>query len=106
MPRKRSAEVRRRPQKMALTVDYSQSITTTQKFALVLTNNPKLARWQVHHPHCGDASDFLEQGGCLDFVAAKSAEQLVKSELHLYALAALPDSWSEGDFEVMPCCQG
>ena len=101
---------------MALTVEYSQTITgsnkndmaarATQNFALVLTNNPELPRWQIHHRTCEDASQLRLKGAFVDLISAESPELLVESELRLYALASLKDGRSEKDFEIMPCCKG
>jgi hypothetical protein len=100
---------------MTLTAEYAQTIaassdnptrTAVRHFALVLTNNPELSRWQVHNPQCADASQMRERGAFVDYVSAQCPELLVKNELHLYSLTALQEAWTEQDFQVMPCCKG
>jgi hypothetical protein len=52
-----------------------------KRFALVVTNDPLLTRWQVHKPDCPDVSKLGSGGSFAHFLGAESAEALCNREL-------------------------
>ena len=74
------------------------------RFAVVVTNDPELSRWQIHDSKCGDARTVIQKGGFVDYVSAEAPEKVVANELSIYAVARVPDNWTVADYKIMPCC--
>lgn len=73
-----------------------------KRFALVLTNDPALTRWEVHKSDCPDVRKLSEHGAFANYLTAQSPEELCEREL-----GAFPKiDQSTSDCKIMPCCAG
>jgi len=68
------------------------------RFALVVTNDPTLTRWEVHTSKCAAIQKLLIHGAFAQFLSAESAEALCQVEK-----VSFPEM-SDETCKVMPCC--
>jgi hypothetical protein len=69
-----------------------------QRFAMVVTNDPALTRWEVHRYDCPDTRKLAAHGAFVQYLPAESAVALCQRELALYP------AQTRDDCKVMPCC--
>jgi hypothetical protein len=70
----------------------------TRRFAVVLTNDPTMRRWQVHRADCPDVAKLISKGGFADYASAVSASALLRSEL------ISQTKYVTAGYDIMPCC--
>jgi hypothetical protein len=83
-----------------LDICYTQAfiMSNTRRFALVLTNDSRLARWQIHCFDCADVAPLVSAGAFVDYVSAASPSALIRAEL------ASQPKFTSHDYEIMSCC--
>ena len=68
------------------------------RFALVLTKDTALTRWEIHAAHCPDIGRMVRGGAFAQILSAQSPEDLIQTEL-----SAARDGRTAADFKIMAC---
>ncbi len=70
------------------------------RFALIVTRNRALSKWQVHRAQCPDVLQMVSRGAFAQILSSKSAECLRQTELEI------PANYNRtyNDCVIMPCC--
>jgi hypothetical protein len=71
------------------------------RFALLVTNDVTLARWQIHTAECTSVMKMVRNGAFAQFLSADSAEAIRQVEVAIHGNHARTAT----DFKIMPCCR-
>jgi hypothetical protein len=70
------------------------------RFALLMTRDKTLKRWQIHKSDCPDVITLIRRNAFAQILSAESPEALVERELE-----GAKDGRARSDIEIMPCCK-
>ena len=70
------------------------------RFALLITKDPALSRWEIHKSDCPNVLKMIRRGAFAQILSGSSAESIKQTELGIKA-----DGRTHEDIVIMPCCR-